>query len=45
MTKEYYYAPIDGFLVFLVQGWSLQFVVEPMHGHHGFYSVLVWRHA
>ena len=37
------YAPRDRWLALVAQGWRLPFVVEPMHGHHGTYSVLLWR--
>jgi len=39
------YAPITGFLAYLADGWRLQDVAEPMAGHHGAYSVLLWRDA
>lgn len=35
------YAPVNGFLVYLTQGWTLPFIVEPMVGHHGRYSILL----
>ena len=36
------YAPLDGFLTWLAQGWRFcGHVVEPMHGHHGQYSCLM----
>lgn len=43
MTYEAIYAPVSGFLVFLADGWELPFVVEPMSGHHGEYSILLTR--
>lgn len=38
------YAPLKGFLIYLVQGWRFAgLVVEPMTGPNGAYSVLmVW---
>jgi hypothetical protein len=34
--------PLDGWLVKLAEGWRFpRFVVEPMQGHHGAYSVLL----
>lgn len=43
--KEYeaIYAPVGRFLPLLAAGWRLQDVAEPMRGHHGVYSVLLWR--
>lgn len=42
---EAIYAPIGGFLIYLADGWELPFIVEPMAGHHGAYSVLLTRIA
>lgn len=39
------YAPIDGWLVLLADGWRLPFVVEPMRLHHGRHSILLERPA
>jgi hypothetical protein len=36
-------APLNGFLVLLVEGWRLPWIVEPLAGHHGAYSVLLER--
>ena len=45
MTDDCYmiYAPIDGFLPLLAQGWRFGFIVEPIAAHHGFYSMWMWR--
>lgn len=43
MVCEFIYAPVRGFLPFLARGWRLQDVAEPMQGHHGRYSILLWR--
>lgn len=40
---ELIYAPVNQFLALLVQGWRLCFIVEPIQGHHGFYSMWMWR--
>jgi hypothetical protein len=37
------YAPIDQFLIALADGWQLPFVVAPMVGHHGAYSILLTK--
>ena len=37
------YAPRDGFLALMAEGWCLPFVVEPLLGSHGLYSILMWR--
>lgn len=37
------YAPRDAFLLLMVEGWRLPFVVEPLMGSHGVYSILMWR--
>lgn len=37
------YAPINRFLMKLHAGWQLPDVAEPMIGHHGNYSMLMWR--
>lgn len=37
------YAPRDRFLALLAQGWRLPEIVEPIHGHHGYYSIILWR--
>jgi hypothetical protein len=37
------YVPLDGFLVWLVAGWRLPFIVEPCGGHHRHYSILLTR--
>lgn len=37
------YAPLDRFLVLLADGWHLPFIVEPMRGNHGRYSILLER--
>lgn len=40
------YAPIDGWLVLLADGWRLPVVVEPiMAMPHGYYSILLERPA
>ncbi len=39
---EHIYAPVDGWLVWLLE-WRLPFVVEPMPGHHGYWSIMLWR--
>ena len=43
MTYDAYYAPIRGFLAMMARGWELPFVVQPMRGSHGKYSVLMTR--
>lgn len=40
---ECLYAPKGRFLVLLAEGWRLPFVVEPMPGNHGRYSILLER--
>lgn len=41
-TELVMFVPCDGFLVWLCQGWRL----SPADlGHHGFYSVLLYREA
>jgi hypothetical protein len=35
--------PLDGWLAWLASGWQLPFVVEPIGGHHGYYSILLVR--
>ena len=35
------YAPLSRWLVLLVEGWRLPFVVEPMLRHHGAHAVLL----
>lgn len=40
---EAVYAPVGRFLALLAAGWRLQAVAEPMAGHHGHYSILLWR--
>lgn len=42
---DYLYAPRDFWLALLLDGWFLPFVVEPMLGHHGHYSLLLERPA
>jgi hypothetical protein len=37
------YAPLNGWLLLLAQGWHLPWIVEPMAGHHGAWSVLLVR--
>ena len=39
----YVYAPLDGWLVKLLEGWRFGMIVEPMGGNHGRYSVLMHR--
>jgi hypothetical protein len=39
------FAPRDGFLAYLAAGWSLPFVVQPMPGSHGAWSVMLEREA
>ena len=43
MTYEIMFAALDGYLALLAQGRRLPFVVEPMIGHHGVYSILLTR--
>lgn len=46
MDYDVAYVPLDGFLFWLAQGWEFpRVVVEPMQGHHGFWSVLMVRPA
>lgn len=35
------YAPKDCWLALLLQGWLLPFIVEPMPGSHGQWSILL----
>lgn len=42
---DYIHVPLDGFLLYLAQGWRLPFVVQPAAHHHGRYSITVWRPA
>jgi hypothetical protein len=37
------YVPINGFLAWLVAGWRLPWIVEPIAGAHSAYSVLMTR--
>jgi hypothetical protein len=38
------YVPLNGWLVKLAEGWRFPgMIVEPMQGHHGFWSVLMER--
>ena len=37
------YAPLGAFVLLLAKGWRLPFVVEPMAGSHGEYSILLTR--
>ena len=39
----YYHFPRDRWLIALLDGWRLPFVVEPAMAHHGRYSVTLWR--
>lgn len=38
------YAPVGKFLPKILEGWNLPDPVEPMMGHHGRYSILMWRY-
>lgn len=40
---ELIYAPITGFLLYLAMGWRPMFVIEPLPGGHGRYSLYLWR--
>ena len=42
---EFLYAPINGWLVLLAQGWELPFIVKEMPYPHGAYSILLRRPA
>jgi len=42
---EAIFAPVDQFLALLADGWELPWVVEPMAGHHGAWSILLTRSA
>jgi hypothetical protein len=37
------FAPRNQFLALLAAGWSLPFVVEPMPGSHGAWSIILER--
>lgn len=37
------WAPLDGFVAYLAEGWRLSGMVQPGLTHHGRYSVLLWR--
>lgn len=37
------YAPRDAFLLLMAERWELPFVVEPLLGSHGLYSILMTR--
>ena len=41
MTYSLLFAPRHRFLALLADGWELPFVVQPMLGHHGAWSVLL----
>lgn len=43
--EEVLYAPLPGFLRLLCQGWRLPSPWCGYLGHHGAYSVLLWRPA
>ena len=40
---SFLYAPRDHWLALLCEGWRLPWIVEPMQGHHGAYSILLER--
>lgn len=45
-TVEIRYVLLDRFLLALAEGWQFSsWIVQPMHGHHGAYSVLMERAA
>ena len=39
----YQHFPRDRWILALLDGWRLPFVVQPCRGHHGRYSVTLWR--
>jgi hypothetical protein len=39
----YQHFPRDRFLIALLDGWRLPFVVQPTLGSHGQYAVTLWR--
>lgn len=41
--RWFIYAPLSRFVIKLAEGWHLQEVCEPMIGHHGRHSILMWR--
>lgn len=41
MTYQHF--PLNGWLLALLDGWRLPFVVQPTMGNHGNYSVTLWR--
>ena len=43
MTMEFYYAPINGWMVMLADGWELPWIVAEMPYPHGLYSILLRR--
>ena len=43
MTRTFQCFPVNGWLVALAQGWRFGWIAEPMHYHHGHWSVLLER--
>lgn len=43
MDMQVFYAPRDGWLPLLADGWRLPWIVESMIGHHGHFSILLTR--
>ena len=39
----YYHFPLDSWLLSLLDGWRLPFVVQPCLGNHGQYAITLWR--
>ena len=39
----YQHFPLDSWLIALCDGWRLPWIVQPCRGHHGRYSVTLWR--
>jgi len=42
-AMEFIYAPINGWLVMLADGWELPWIVAEMPYPHGLYSILLRR--
>lgn len=45
MSTEFKYVLLSGFVRAMCDGWTPQFIFEPMNSHHGQYCTLMWREA